>query len=113
VIAACQAKPRLPPGIRTGRIARSEFGFSGERAAFRMQFGHGPGLCPHERPIIIRLCSFEHSLEIKTGMVFARKAYGAAIDGFSAAQVRRGSPGRRPGHTVITLPAEELPIANA
>jgi Xaa-Pro dipeptidase len=67
----------------------------------------------HEPPIISRLCSFEHPLEIKTGMIFALEAYCAATDGFSAAQIEDEVVVIDQGHMVLTLQADELPIANA
>ena len=41
----------------------------------------------HERPIISRLNSLEHPMEIKEGMVFALETYCPATDGFSAARI--------------------------
>ena len=85
-----------------------------ERAAFGLQFGHGLGLCLHERPIISRLVSLDHPMEIRTGMVFALETYCPATDGFSAARIEEEVVVTDKGCKVITqFPAEELPIANA
>ena len=82
-------------------------------AAFGLQFGHGLGLGLHERPIISRLNSLEHPVEIKEGMVFALETYCPASDGFSAARIEEEVVVTTEGAQVITLyPAEELPVAN-
>ncbi len=106
------------PGVTTDRIASvwpkaEEFGFSDEMEAFALQFGHGLGVALHERPIISRLCSLDHPVEIKEGMVFALETYCPAKDGFSAARIEEEMVVTKDGPRVITLfPAEELPIAN-
>ena len=41
----------------------------------------------HERPVISRLNSIDHPIEIKEGMVFALETYCPAKDGFSAARI--------------------------
>ena len=109
----------IKPGVATDKVARvwpkaEEFGFPSELAAFGLQFGHGLGLALHERPIISRLVSLEHPMEIKTGMVFALETYCPASDGFSAARIEEEVVVTDRGCQVITLfPAENLPIANA
>ena len=106
------------PGITTDKIAAvwpkaQDFGFADEMEAFALQFGHGLGVALHERPIISRLCSFEHPVEIKEGMVFALETYCPAKDGFSAARIEEEMVVTKDGPRIITLfPAEELPIAN-
>jgi Xaa-Pro aminopeptidase len=108
----------VKPGMTTDRIASiwpkaEEFGFSDEMEAFALQFGHGLGVALHERPIISRLCSLDHPVEIKEGMVFALETYCPAKDGFSAARIEEEIVVTAKGPKVITLfPAEELPIAN-
>jgi Xaa-Pro dipeptidase len=108
----------IKPGVSTDRVASvwpkaQEFGFPDEMAAFGLQFGHGLGLGLHERPIISRVVSLEHPMEIKTGMVFALETYCPAKDGFSAARIEEEMVVTDKGCVVISLfPAEELPIAN-
>jgi len=78
-----------------------------------LQFGHGLGVALHERPIISRLVSLDHPLEIKEGMVFALETYCPASDGRSAARIEEELVVTNKGCEVITLfPAQELPIAN-
>ena len=82
----------IRPGVMTDEVARAwpkaeEFGFSNEMEAFGLQFGHGLGLALHERPVISRLNSLEHPMEIKAGMVFALETYCPATDGYSAARI--------------------------
>jgi Xaa-Pro dipeptidase len=104
-----------PAGVRSSTSATSaRCTTSKERAAFGLQFGHGLGLCLHERPIISRLVSLDHPMEIRTGMVFALETYCPASDGFSAARIEEEVVVTDTGHAVITrFPAEDLPIANA
>jgi Xaa-Pro dipeptidase len=67
----------------------------------------------HERPIISRLVSLEHPLELKEGMVFALETYCPASDGYSAARIEEEVVVTATGSKVITLfPAEELFVAN-
>jgi len=109
----------VKPGVGTDEVARlwpraPEFGFADEMAAFGLQFGHGLGLALHERPIISRLNSLEHPVELKAGMVFALETYCPAADGYSAARIEEEVVLTEDGPRVITLfPAEELFVANA
>lgn len=109
----------VKPGVGTDDIARlwpraEEFGFPDEMAAFGLQFGHGLGLALHERPIISRLNSLEHPVELQEGMVFALETYCPATDGYSAARIEEEVVVTADGCQVITLfPAEELFVANA
>jgi Xaa-Pro aminopeptidase len=94
--------------------AAPDFGFPDERAAFGLQFGHGLGLCLHERPIISRLVSLDHPMQMRTGMVFALETYCPASDCFSAAWIEEEVVVTDTGCKVITHgPAQDLPIANA
>jgi Xaa-Pro aminopeptidase len=108
----------IKPGVSTDKVASvwpkaEEFGFPDELSAFGLQFGHGLGLALHERPIISRVISLTHPMEIKTGMVFALETYCPAKDGYSAARIEEEVVVTDKGCRVISLfPAEELPIAN-
>ena len=107
------------PGVGTDEIARvwpaaTEFGFADEMAAFGLQFGHGLGLGLHERPIISRLNSLDHPIDIQPGMVFALETYCPATDGVSAARIEEEVVVTEHGPQVITkFPAQELFVANA
>jgi Xaa-Pro aminopeptidase len=106
------------PGVTTDQIARlwpaaTEFGFENEMAAFGLQFGHGLGLGLHERPIISRLNSLEHPVELQEGMVFALETYCPATDGRSAARIEEEVVVTADGPAVLTLfPAETLFVTN-
>lgn len=108
----------VKPGLTTDRIAAKwpkaeEFGFANEMEAFGLQFGHGLGLALHERPIISRLVSFENSVELKEGMVFALETYCPAADGNGAARIEEEVVVTNDGCRVITLfPAQDLFVAN-
>ena len=106
------------PGTTTDQIARvwpkaEDFGFDDEMAAFGLQFGHGLGLGLHERPIISRLNSLRHPVELREGMVFALETYCPATDGYSAARIEEEVVVTADGAALLTLfPAEELFITN-
>jgi Xaa-Pro dipeptidase len=106
------------PGTTTDQIAQlwpeaTDFGFDSEMAAFGLQFGHGLGLGLHERPIISRLNSLDHPIELREGMVFALETYCPATDGQSAARIEEEVVVTSDGCSVLTLfPAEELFVTN-
>lgn len=108
----------VKPGVGTDEIANlwpeaPDFGFRDEMAAFGLQFGHGVGLGLHERPIISRLNSLEHPIQLKEGMVIALETYCPASDGYSAARIEEEVVVTASGPQVITLfPATELFVAN-
>ncbi|CAM3631314.1 Xaa-Pro peptidase family protein [Kibdelosporangium persicum] len=108
----------VKPGVGTDEIAlvwpaATDFGFAGEMAAFGLQFGHGLGLGLHERPIISRLTSLAHPVEIQAGMVFALETYCPASDGFSAARIEEEVVVTGRGAEVLTkFPAQDLFVAN-
>jgi Xaa-Pro aminopeptidase len=110
---------RVRPGRTTAEIAAvwpkaQEFGFANEEAAFALQYGHGIGLAIWEKPVISRLVSFEHPLEIKPGMVFALETFWPSTDGWSAARIEEEIVVTATGHEVITrFPAEQLLVAGA
>jgi len=109
----------MRPGVTTDQVAKvwpkaEEFGFDSEMEAFGLQFGHSVGLFLHERPIISRLNSLDHPVEIKEGMVIALETYCPAKDGISAARIEEEVVVTADGPQVITrFPSAELFVANA
>ena len=109
----------MRPGTGTDQVASvwpkaEEFGFSSEMECFGLQFGHSVGLFLHERPIISRLNSLDHPVEIKEGMVIALETYCPAKDGYSAARIEEEVVVTAEGPRVITkFPSDELFVANA
>jgi Xaa-Pro aminopeptidase len=109
----------MKPGNTTDQIAKvwpkaEEFGFDSEMEAFGLQFGHSVGLFLHERPIISRLNSLDHPVELKEGMVIALETYCPASDGVSAARIEEEVVITADGPQVITrFPSQELFVANA
>jgi Xaa-Pro aminopeptidase len=109
----------MRPGVTTDQVAKvwpkaKDFGFDNEMECFGLQFGHSVGLFLHERPIISRLNSLDHPVEIKEGMVIALETYCPAKDGFSAARIEEEVVVTAEGPRVITrFPADELFVANA
>jgi Xaa-Pro aminopeptidase len=109
----------MRPGVTTDQVAKvwpkaQEFGFDNEMECFGLQFGHSVGLFLHERPIISRLNSLEHPVELKEGMVIALETYCPAKDGISAARIEEEVVITADGPHVITrFPSDELFVANA
>jgi Xaa-Pro aminopeptidase len=105
------------PGRTTGEIASvwpkaEEFGFANEEACFALQYGHGVGLAIWEQPVISRLVSLDHPVEIKPGMVFALETFWPSTDGWSAARIEEEIVVTETGHEIITrFPANELMVA--
>ena len=108
----------MRPGVTTDQVAKvwpkaQEFGFDNEMECFGLQFGHSVGLFLHERPIISRLNSLDHPVELKEGMVIALETYCPASDGVSAARIEEEVVVTADGPVVITrFPAQELFVAN-
>jgi Xaa-Pro aminopeptidase len=109
----------MRPGVTTDQVASvwpkaEEFGFDSEMECFGLQFGHSVGLFLHERPIISRLNSLDHPVELKEGMVIALETYCPAKDGYSAARIEEEVVVTAEGPQVITrFPSQELFVANA
>src|SRR6202795_701414 len=107
------------PGRTTAEIASvwpraQEFGFPNEEACFGLQYGHGIGLAIWEKPVISRLVSLDHPMEIQPGMVFALETFWPSTDGWSAARIEEEIVVTPTGHEVITkFPAEKLMVAGA
>jgi Xaa-Pro aminopeptidase len=105
------------PGMTTDKIAEvwptaKELGFPDEETCFGLQFGHGIGVGLYESPMISRVHSLDHPVEIEEGMVFALETYCAATDGRSAARIEEEVVVTATGCDVITrFPAEELLVA--
>jgi Xaa-Pro aminopeptidase len=105
------------PGMTTDKIAEvwptaQELGFPTEESCFGLQFGHGLGVALYEYPMISRVHSLEHPVEIEEGMVFALETYCAAGDGRSAARIEEEVVVTATGNKVITrFPARELLVA--
>ena len=108
----------MRPGVTTDQVASvwpkaQDFGFDNEMECFGLQFGHSVGLFLHERPIISRLNSLEHPVELKEGMVIALETYCPAKDGVSAARIEEEVVVTADGPRVITrFPSDELFVAN-
>jgi Xaa-Pro aminopeptidase len=109
----------MKPGVGTDQVASvwpkaEDFGFTNEMECFGLQFGHSVGLFLHERPIISRLNSLDHPVELKEGMVIALETYCPAKDGYSAARIEEEVVVTADGPQVITrFPSAELFVANA
>lgn len=102
------------PGTTTDQIANvwptaQELGFPNEQSCFGLQFGHGLGVGLYEAPMISRVHSLDHPIELQEGMVFALETYCPADDGESAARIEEEVVVTSTGYRQITkFPAEEL-----
>jgi Xaa-Pro aminopeptidase len=102
------------PGATTDQIASvwptaEVLGFPDEQSCFGLQFGHGLGVGLYEAPMISRVHSLDHPIEIEEGMVFALETYCPATDGESAARIEEEVVVTATGCRVITkFPADEL-----
>jgi Xaa-Pro aminopeptidase len=105
------------PGATTDEIAAvwptaESMGFPDEESCFGLQFGHGLGVGLYESPMISRLHSLEHPVEIEEGMVFALETYCPASDGVSAARIEEEVLVTAEGNRILTrFPADELLVA--
>jgi len=113
----CAGMAVVRPGATTGDIVRTwpsaeYWGFKNEAEAFGLAFGHGIGVGLWERPIVSRLYSLEHPVELKEGMVIALETYcGQGTDG---ARIEQELVVTADGHDVITkFPCDELIGCNA
>jgi Xaa-Pro aminopeptidase len=102
------------PGTTTDQIAgvwptAQELGFPDEESCFGLQFGHGLGVGLYEAPMISRVHSLDHPVDLQEGMVFALETYCPASDGESAARIEEEVVVTATGCRLITkFPAEEL-----
>jgi Xaa-Pro aminopeptidase len=105
------------PGATTDEIASvwptaGDLGFPDEESCFGLQFGHGLGVGLYESPMISRLHSLEHPVEIEERMVFALETYCPASDGISAARIEEEVVVTPDGNRILTrFPADELIVA--
>src|SRR5256885_15387877 len=94
------------PGRTTAEIAAvwpkaQDFGFPNEEAALALQYGHGIGLAIWEKPVISRLVSFDHPVEIKPRMVFALVTFYPSMDGWNPSRILVEIVVMPTGHEVI------------
>jgi Xaa-Pro dipeptidase len=105
------------PGVSSAEIvshfpAAQEFGFESEEEAFGLQYCHGIGLSNWEAPLMSRLHSFDHPVELQEGMVFALETYWPTPDGTAAARIEEEVVVTKTGARIITrFPADELLVA--
>jgi len=108
------AMERVRPGATTDQLAEvwptaAEQGFPDEESCFGLQFGHGLGVGLYEAPMVSRLNSLDHPVELEEGMVFALETYCPASDGRGAARIEEEVVVTADGYEVLTrFPAEEL-----
>lgn len=109
IIAGIEA---VRPGATSSDVAKAwptsdYWGFKNESEAFGLAFGHGVGTGLWERPVISRLYSLDHPMELKKGMVIALETY--CGDGIDGARIEVEVVVTADGNDVITkFPYSEL-----
>ena len=100
------------PGVTTADIVTGwpdskTMGAKSEAEVFGLQYGHGIGVGLWEFPIISRLYSIDHPVEIEPGMVFALETY--AGEGYDGVRLEDEVVVTETGIEVITkFPNDEL-----
>lgn len=99
-------------GATTADIAQAwpsaeYWGFHNESEAFGLAFGHGLGVGLWERPVVSRLYSLDHPVELQEGMVIALETY--CGEGSDGARIEEEVVVTADGRDVITkFPCDEL-----
>ncbi len=102
----------VKPKVTTADIVKvwpdsKKMGFGTEAECFGLQFGHGVGVGLWEFPIMSRLYSFDHPVEIEPGMVFALETY--AGEGYDGVRLEDEIIVTETGTEIITkFPNDEL-----
>ena len=102
----------IRPGATTADIVQlwptaERWGLKDESQVFGLAFGHGLGVGLWERPMISRLYSLEHPVELKEGMVLAIETYDG--EGGDGARIEEEVVVTADGFELITkFPCEEL-----
>ena len=96
---------QVKPGNTTRDIVEawpdaSYWGFDSESKAFGLAFGHGLGVGLWEFPIVSRLYSIDHPVELEPGMVFALETY--VGEGYDGVRLEDELVVTEDGHEVIT-----------
>jgi Xaa-Pro dipeptidase len=106
----------VAPGVTTRDIASrwpsamETWGYSDEDEAAANLWGHGLGLAQYDPPVISRIWSLDHPIEIETGMVFALETQHGKVHEFGV-RLEEMLIVTETGHELITsFPIDEITV---
>jgi Xaa-Pro dipeptidase len=106
------------PGVTTADIASKwpsameTWGYADEDEAAANLWGHGLGLAQYDQPVISRIWSLDHPIEIQPGMVFALETQHGKVHEFGV-RLEEMLIVNETGHEQITsFPIDEITVVN-
>jgi Xaa-Pro aminopeptidase len=106
------------PGVTTADIAskwpsaQEAWGYEDEDQAAANLWGHGLGLAQYDQPVISRIWSLDHPVEIKPGMVFALETQHGKVHDFGV-RLEEMLVVTDSGHELITsFPIDEITVVD-
>jgi Xaa-Pro dipeptidase len=106
------------PGVTTADIAScwpsamETWGYQDEDQAAANLWGHGLGLAQYDQPVISRIWSLDHPVEIQPGMVFALETQHGKVHDFGV-RLEEMLVVTEDGHEVITsFPIDEITVVS-
>ena len=107
---------RSSPGATTADIAskwpsaKEAWGYEDEDEAAANLWGHGLGLAQYDQPVISRIWSLDHPVEIQPGMVFALETQHGKVHDFGV-RLEEMLVVTETGHELITsFPIDEITV---
>jgi len=109
---------KVKPGATTAEIAaewpsaKEAWGYEEEDEAAANNWGHGLGLAQYDPPVISRIWSLDHPVEIQKGMVFALETQHGKVHDFGV-RLEEMLIVTDDGHEIIsTFPIKEITVTD-